>query len=393
MNWVDLLILAALGLAVWSGFARGALLQVFSWGGFIVGLVIGSVLAPVIVEWFDPKEPSTKAFVGLGVFLGVAFIVEALVAAVGALVRRKITHAGIRRTDQVVGTFVAAILGLVGAWFLGATLRRGPSPELARAVKGSAILTTIDRIFPRPPGLLAEIGRFLDRSGFPDVFAQLNPSLAPGVDPPPDALARDREVLAAAEGTYKIESRGCGGLVDGSGFPLDDRHVVTAAHVVAGTKGTRVIDPGGGSLGGTVVYIDTDLDIAVVRVGEAPARVLELDARTARRGTDGAAIGYPGGGRRTISVARVRAKTPATGRDIYSRRLVTREIYVLAAKVRQGNSGGPFVDTDGAVRGLIFAASADNPNEAYALTGPLIQKAFDAARRRTGSVSTGRCAL
>ena len=40
-----------------------------------------------------------------------------------------------------------------GAWFLGATLKRGPSPVLSRAVKDSAILSAIDNVFPRPPAI------------------------------------------------------------------------------------------------------------------------------------------------------------------------------------------------------------------------------------------------
>jgi S1-C subfamily serine protease len=393
MNWIDLLILVSFGLATWSGFARGALLQVFSWGGFIVGLILGSILAPLIVEAADPKDATTKAFLGLGIFLGIAFLFEALVAAGGLALRRKILRPGARRFDQAAGAVIGIFFALVGAWFLGATLKRGPSPALAGAVKDSAILSVIDKVFPRPPAILAEIGRFLDRSGFPDVFAQLNPSLAPGVAPAPASLRNDPEILAAAEGSFKIESRGCGGLVDGSGFPLDNRNLITAAHVVAGTSGTRVIDPRGNAIRGTVVYIDTNVDIAVVRLATAPGRVLEYTTRTATRGSTGAAIGYPGGGPRTISPARVRAKTEAVGRDIYNRRLVSRDVYVLSAQVRQGNSGGPFVDDTGIVRGMVFAASADDPNESYALSGEEIEKAYNAARARPEPVSTGSCAI
>ncbi|HJR18965.1 MAG TPA: MarP family serine protease [Actinomycetota bacterium] len=394
MNWVDLIIVVSVGLALWSGLARGALLQVFSWGGFFAGLILGSIIAPPIVNAINPDDVTTKAFLGLGVFLGIAFLFEALVAAVGLTVRKKITRIGARKVDQVLGGIIGVFFALIGAWFLGSTLKRGPSPTLARAFKDSTILRAMDEVFPRPPAVLAEIGRFLDQSGFPDVFAQLNPSLAPGVEPPPASLARDAEILAAAEGTYKIESIGCGGVVDGSGFPLDDRHVITAAHVVAGTSGHRVIDPEGRSIRGNVVFINTDIDIAVIRLTAAPDHILEMTTRPAARREDGAAIGYPGGGPRSISVARVRALTEAVGRDIYNRKLVSREVYVLAARVRQGNSGGPFVDEDGVVRGMIFAASADDPNEAYALSADEIDRAYDAARARNGErVGTGSCAL
>lgn len=393
MNWIDLIIAASIGLALWSGISRGALLQVFSWGGFFAGLILGSIIAPTIIDAINPDDVTTKAFLGLGVFLGIAFLFEALVAALGLTVRKKITRLGARRVDRVLGGVIGIFFALIGAWFLGSTLKRGPSPTLARAVKDSAILGAIDDVFPRPPAILAEIGRFLDQSGFPDVFAQLNPSLAPGVKPPPKSLADDAEILKAADSTFMIESVGCGGVVDGSGFPLDERHVITAAHVVAGTSGHTVQDAEGHSVRARVVYIDTDIDIAVLLVSSQPSPVLDMTTRPATRQDDGAAIGYPGGGKRTISPARVRALTDARGRDIYNRKLVSREVYVLSAVVKQGNSGGPFVDEEGVVRGLIFAASADDPNEAYALTAREISRAYNAAQGRTKAVDTGDCAL
>ena len=72
---------------------------------------------------------------------------------------------------------------------------------------------------------------------------------------------------------------------------------------------------------------------------------------------------------------------------------VTRQVYQLKARIRSGNSGGPFVDDDGVVRGMIFAASADNPNEAYALSSDEIARAHQAARQRARAVGTGSCAL
>ena len=393
MNWVDLIILVSVGLALWSGFSRGALLQVFSWGGFIVGLIIGSLVSPLLLKVFNIEDDTTRAFVGLGLFLGIAFLFEALVATLGFQLRKKITNAGARRVDQAIGALIGVFFALLGSWFLGSTLKRGPSQEVARSVKDSAILRALDGILPRPPALLAEIGRFLNSSGFPDVFARLNPSLAPGVKPAPASLAKDKEILAAAEGTYKIESRGCGGMVDGSGFPLDSRNVITAAHVVAGTSGTTVTPANGGSISGFVVYINTNIDIAVIRLRDDASHVLRTTSRDAAKQSTGAAIGYPGGGPRTISPARVRAKTDAVGRDIYDRKLVTRSVYVLNSRVRQGNSGGPFVDDDGVVRGMIFAAAADNPDEAYALTEDEIAQAYGAARNRTRASNTGSCAL
>ena len=47
---------------------------------------------------------------------------------------------------------------------------------------------------------------------------------------------------------------------------------------------------------------------------------------------------------------------------------MTRQIYVIQASVHPGNSGGPLVDLQGRVLGMVFATSASDPNQAYALT-------------------------
>ena len=41
-------------------------------------------------------------------------------------------------------------------------------------------------------------------------------------------------MLRAANATLQIQSRGCGGVLFGSGFPVANDLVVTNAHVVAG---------------------------------------------------------------------------------------------------------------------------------------------------------------
>ncbi|MBI4729537.1 MAG: MarP family serine protease [Acidobacteria bacterium] len=393
MNWVDLVVVAAIVAGLASGYRRGALMQAFSWGGFVIGLFAGGSIAPRVVEAANPRSPLMRSGIAIGVFLGVAFLVETLTAILGHRIRTKITARLAHDIDMVAGSLIAGFLALVSAWFLGITFKAGPSPQLAAAIRGSAILRWTDHVAPHPPAFFAEIGRFLSRSGFPEVFAQLNPSLAPGVEPAPASLAGDPEIMAAAGLTYKIESRGCGGLVDGSGFPVGDRLVFTAAHVVAGTRDSRVIEPDGTRYPATVVYVDTSKDIALLRLARLPGGALRIDPDHAARGTDGAAIGYPGGGPRKISPARVRARTDALGRDIYSRKLVQREIYVLRAKVRQGNSGGPFVDAAGRVRGMVFAAAADNSSESYALAETELERAFSRARRRTQPVATGSCAV
>jgi S1-C subfamily serine protease len=391
VNWVDLVILAAFALALFSGYHRGVVMQVFSWGGFIIGIISGALLGPTIVRAISPHSANARRIAVLGSFLGIAFVVEAVVALIGSRLSRKITHAKLKRADQIVGAVVAAMLSLLAAWMLSLPAKAVTS--LAPSIKNSAILRGEYAVLSRPPDFLASILSLLNHTGFPQVFAELNPSLAPGVQPPPASLANNMAIREAAQLTFKIEGEGCEGRVDGSGFPIAPHLVITAAHVVAGTKNTAVIKPNGDRFAATVVYWDPDTDIAVLRVNTLPGSTLPLDEVIAARGSDGAAIGYPGGGKRTISVARVRGHTDAIGYDIYSRHSVDRLIYVLRASVIPGNSGGPFVDIQGRVRGMIFAASSNNKDEAYALDGSEIERAVKAGERNTRQVDTKTCAI
>jgi len=154
--------------------------------------------------------------------------------------------------------------------------------------------------------------------------------------------------------------------VTGSGFPVGTGYIVTNAHVVSGTTTHTIQTAVGAELPATVVFFDPEKDVAVLYVPDF--KTAPLPFGPADRGTNGVVIGYPGGGAEQVSPAVVDGRVPAQGYDIYNSKLITREIYVIQARVRPGNSGGPLVDLNGRVLGLVFATSAGDPTQAYALT-------------------------
>src|SRR4029077_15517181 len=97
---------------------------------------------------------------------------------------------------------------------------------------------------------------------------------------------------------------------------------------------------------------------------------------------------YPGGGQERVEPAVVDGAINAQGRDIYSANLVTRQIYVLQSHVRPGNSGGPIVDLQGRVLGVVFATSASQQDQAYALTDDQIANDIKAGRQSHSQVNT-----
>jgi S1-C subfamily serine protease len=190
--------------------------------------------------------------------------------------------------------------------------------------------------------------------------------------------------------TVKVQGRGCGGISSGSGFPVAPDLIVTNAHVVSGTSRITVSRGNGPARAASVVLFDPERDVAVLR---APGLGLTpLTAADGSPGTSGAAIGYPGGGPEQISPAVVQTRWDARGRDIYNDRTVEREIWIVSARVRPGNSGGPLVDDHGRYIGVIFARSVTDPGQAYALTAAEVAPDIRQASATTTAIDTGRFA-
>ena len=83
------------------------------------------------------------------------------------------------------------------------------------------------------------------------------------------------------------------------------------------------------------------------------------------------------------------------GRDIYEQNLVDRQIFVIESSVHPGNSGGPLVDLEGRAIGVVFAASASQPNQAYALTDAQVSDDIQRGTSTNGAVNVAAypCAI
>jgi S1-C subfamily serine protease len=386
---VDLVILIAVVFAISSGYRRGFWLSLAQYAGLLLGVVIGAALAPVLMDAIN----LTGSIRSLGAVL-ILIVLGAIGSSVGYWVGepirlRLLAHPHGGRIDSVAGAIFSALAVLSVSWFLGLSLARVPSPQLSSAIQRSAVLRALDGIAPRPPGFLARVEAIISGVNFAPVFSGLEP-----LSPSPQALPASVDtpgVRNAESETLKIQGYGCGGIVFGSGFPVGPGMVLTNAHVVAGTQGTTVKNSAGHSLPARVVLFDSQRDVAILyvpRLALAP-----LGEAGAGQGTQGAAIGYPGGGGEQVSAAVVNGEVKAEGRDIYGQQLVVRSIWIIQAKVEPGNSGGPLVDLNGSVIGVIFAASTSSPGTAYALTDAEVQPDINQAQGRTSSVPVGPCAM
>ncbi len=390
MDVVDVVIIVALAYAAVVGYRRGLTYSLFSLVGLVVGLVVGSWLAATVPPLLHQFSGTIRSAIAIGLVLAVAFLGDALGGLVGARLRVTTLRSHLGPVDSLAGTAWGLVVVLAVSWFLGLVFEQGPIQPLAAQIQSSTILRTLDRNLPEGPAWLGYLQHVFSAVPFPQVFADLVPPL-PGPVALPGDLSGDVAIRRDAAETVKVVSSGCGGLIEGSGFPVAHDLIMTNAHVVAGTHGTTVAIPGRlGSLPARVVFFDPRTDLALLLVPGLDLNPLPF-SDGGSRGTQGAVIGYPGGGSEQVVPGAIRGEIQAVGRDIYSQGLVSRQIFVLEANVIPGNSGGPFVNLQGEVLGVVFAKSLVTNDEGYALTAREIAPDLARGEHDSTPVSTESC--
>src|SRR6266568_3641600 len=367
VDLLDLFLIALIVFAAISGFRRGALFQIFTFGGQLVGLA---------------STPSSQSIVALVSFLAIAALGDALGWMLGARVWAATRASRLAPLDAAGGSMVSVVAMLLAIWFVGLNLANGPFPTLAREIRSSAVVRGLADTLPPPPSLLGQVRKFLNEFGFPEVFAGLPPAPGGAVEGPTKGQAR-HEFEDGKDYNLRIEGQACGRIQEGSGFVVASQYVITNAHVVAGERSISVQTFDGASQRGVAVLFDPRIDVAVLRIASTPGPALHLAGHEFRRKAEGGGLSGVGAASRRI--------IHAEGRDIYGHGTVTRDIYELQAKVLPGNSGGPFVLANGEVAGLVFAASTTDPSIGYAITSTEVLPDVRRALGRTTPVSTGAC--
>src|ERR1700722_17308125 len=390
VDYLDVVILVFLFLFALAGLRRGLSGVAFSLAGLLAGLFLGAVIAPPLARAITQNR-TTQPLFAIGIFLVVALLVEGIGAAIGHRIRQRTSQTIFGPADAGLGAVIGLLGALAAAWYLGLTFSQSPWVGLDDQISGSTIERALDGVMPRPPAFLATIGNLFRPGDFPNPFSTI-PSLPPTpVTIPP--LVDTPGIRQATSVTSKVIAVGCnGGAEAGSSWPLATGYLVTSAHVVAGSSSVEVDTPNGNHYSARVVLFDPNTDLAVLYVpGFTLQPLVAVDSDPAR-GTGGAVIGYPGGNGEQVVPAAVSGTEMARGYNIYGDALVTRDIEVLSARVIPGNSGGPIVNDDGQIIGVVFAASTTQPNVGYALTIPQIESDLQAAHGKTSAVSTQGCA-
>jgi putative serine protease PepD len=179
----------------------------------------------------------------------------------------------------------------------------------------------------------------------------------------------------SVQSIYRLANKGVveitAGQGQGSGFVYDsDGHIVTNAHVVAGTSSVSVKFWNGKNLAARVVGTDASTDLAVLKVDAPVSQLFPLslgDSSNLVVGDQVVAIGSPFGLEGTVTSGIV----SALHREMTSpNNFAIDDSIQTDAAINHGNSGGPLLDATGKVVGVnsqIESNSGGNEGVGFAI--------------------------
>ncbi|MDO5618572.1 MarP family serine protease [Kocuria sp.] len=387
LNILDLMILALLLLFVLHGAVRGV--------GRTIGGAVGLVLGGALALWLLPNidVASIDRWVRLAV-VGVVLLVCMLGGqSLGEGLLGRITGAPPRKSkvltgvDQAGGGVIGAAIGGVVVLAMSGFLSQVPMPWLNGQLETSRTLAAMQQWTPRE--VTEGLSTAQEEIAGAPAMRELDALLFPSVEPPTTEVD-DPEVVAASASTVHIlgSATRCGYNQSGSGFVTAQGQVVTNAHVVQGTDGVSVFSSDGQRHTAEVVQFVPEHDLAVLSVPQLDLAPLSIAADGAGEGTEAAFIGYPGSGPLSIGPATVQGSAYTVMGSMDGSQPV--RVMQFAGNVQQGNSGGPLVDMDGQVIGVVFGKAVNDP-AGYAVDTATLSDVLADSAGATAAVDTGVC--
>ena len=311
----------------------------------------------------------------------------------GTTLRDRMRARSQQRVDSIVGAVFQVVAMLLITWLVSIPLASGLGSKVSKGISESEILGAMSRVAPAQlSNLPSGIAALLNDSGLPPLVSPWTDQSTVEVEAPRIEV-EDRELVERLRPSVIHvlgDAETCSRRLMGSGFVVAEDYVVTNAHVVAGTN-VVALDTTLGMKNAEVVYYNPDVDIAVLHstgLGIAP---LSWAPEQAQTGDDAVVMGFPLSGPFTASPARVREELTIVGPDIYAEGRVERHAYTVRGTIRQGNSGGPMINSTGEVLGVVFGASVDDSDTGYALTAAEVQSHIGDVTQLVDTVDTGTC--
>ena len=390
---VDVVAVVLILAAVLSGWRQGLIAAIFTALGSVAGLVAGYFAALLAVNYIDGQGMRTIVFLSVVVvFVGLGNLAGSYA---GDTLRPSARWLPARALDSVAGAALQAIATALALWIVTVPLISGLPEQPSEALRQSRVLSLIDATIPESfVQLPAKMSSLLHETGMPPLVSPFRTDAANEVDAPnPDAVTPELVEASRPSVVHVVgDSQTCHHRLMGSGFVIAEDYVLTNAHVVAGTQSVS-LDTVVGAKPADVVFYDPEVDIAVLHATQLGLPELQWSERELRHGSDAVVMGFPDSGPFAATAARVRSKLEISGPDIYTTGRIERSAYTIRGDVRQGNSGGPLLDTEGQVAGMIFGTATDVDETGYALTGAQVRERVGEIEKLITPVDTRSCVV
>lgn len=169
------------------------------------------------------------------------------------------------------------------------------------------------------------------------------------------------------ERKLEMKGAGTGVLIDETGL------ILTNAHVIRGAGHIKVVTSDEREYKGEIVGRSSEHDLALVQihpVGEPPAVVMG-DSRALQTGQDVLALGSPYG----LKFSVTKGVVSALDRSLkIGNRTILENMIQTDVSVNPGNSGGPLIDTEGRMVGILTAGHRGGSGINFAIPVHVIQK-------------------
>jgi S1-C subfamily serine protease len=245
---------------------------------------------------------------------------------------------------------------------------------MAGVLMAFAVLLVYNVVRPGPPPITQD-----------DVNQTVARVLA-SATPPPSAAEQVYEKVWPSVVAINTHTKKDGHTEDasGTGIILDEQgDILTSLHVVQGADEIEILFVDGTTSTGDVVATEPEKDIAVLRALQPPQVLVPAvlgNPNTLRVGDEAIVVGNPFGLRHSVSAGVVSGlgrsfKLPSTKETVSG-------LIQIDAAVNPGNSGGPLLNRDGEVVGIVTALA--NPTNQDVFIGIGFAVPIDVAAAAAG---------
>ena len=189
---------------------------------------------------------------------------------------------------------------------------------------------------------------------------------------------------AAIGGVARIEAEVCDGGSVGTGFMIDERHIVTVAHVIEGAT-SILVEVNGDLAEAVTVGFDKERDIALLRsdipLGDQTFELQEFDYTT---GDQIFAIGFPRGLDASLTTGVI------SNREVEFDFMPFSRFIQVDAPLNPGNSGGPVFNEAGEIIGIVDWGISESQGLNFAIAVSSVDRVID-SWTESSTVPSGTC--